>query len=229
MEKLRRKFEKYKKGFTLAEVLITLVIVGVVAALTIPNLINKTNHKEYASKLKKAYSILQQFVHASAMQKGEPQGDYSFFNNYDFINEFAKTVNVAKKCDILQECFATENYSGNLIYYNKLNNQKETFIAGKTVITSDGILYNFSNDSLLSPYNYGISTETYTKFIGRIIVDVNGPKKPNTVGIDTFIFYLVNPAGVVPAGIENVSGCGKNQEGKTCAAKVLRDGDINYL
>jgi len=96
MEKLRRKFEKYKKGFTLAEVLITLVIVGVVAALTIPNLINKTNHKEYASKLKKAYSILQQFVHASAMQKGEPQGDYSFFNNYDFINEFAKTVNVAK-------------------------------------------------------------------------------------------------------------------------------------
>ena len=52
---------KQKKiAFTLAEVLITLVIVGVIAALTIPSMINKTNNQETVSRLKKAYSTLAQ-------------------------------------------------------------------------------------------------------------------------------------------------------------------------
>ena len=47
-------------GFTLAEVLITLVIVGIIAAMTIPTLINKTNNQEYVSRLKKTYSTMAQ-------------------------------------------------------------------------------------------------------------------------------------------------------------------------
>ena len=46
------------RGFTLAEVLITLVIIGVIASMTIPTLMNKTNKQEYVSRLKKAYSTL---------------------------------------------------------------------------------------------------------------------------------------------------------------------------
>ena len=52
--------EGNKSAFTLAEVLITLVIIGVIAAITVPTLINKTNKQEYGSKLKKAYSTLSQ-------------------------------------------------------------------------------------------------------------------------------------------------------------------------
>ena len=40
-------------GFTLAEVLITLVIIGVITAITVPSLINKTNNQEYVSRLKR--------------------------------------------------------------------------------------------------------------------------------------------------------------------------------
>lgn len=47
-------------GFTLAEVLITLVIIGVIAALTIPALINKTNEQDTVTSVKKAYTILSQ-------------------------------------------------------------------------------------------------------------------------------------------------------------------------
>ena len=49
-----------KNGFTLAEVLITLVVVGVIAALTIPTVIYETKKTEYSSKLKKIYSAMTQ-------------------------------------------------------------------------------------------------------------------------------------------------------------------------
>ena len=42
-----------KKGFTLAEVLLTLVIIGIVAALTVPGFLNNSNQQEYKSAIKK--------------------------------------------------------------------------------------------------------------------------------------------------------------------------------
>ena len=48
----------YKYGFTLAEVLITIVIIGVVAAMTIPNLVNKTNKEELRTGLLKAQTTV---------------------------------------------------------------------------------------------------------------------------------------------------------------------------
>ena len=49
-----------KLGFTLAEVLITLVIIGVIAAMTVPTLMNNTNAQEFRSALKKAISVANQ-------------------------------------------------------------------------------------------------------------------------------------------------------------------------
>lgn len=47
-----------KKAFTLSEVLITLGIIGVVAALTVPSLITKHQKMVFATKAKQTYSIL---------------------------------------------------------------------------------------------------------------------------------------------------------------------------
>lgn len=49
-----------KQAFTLAEVLITLGIIGIVAAMTLPAVINKINMKHYIALLKEDYSILSQ-------------------------------------------------------------------------------------------------------------------------------------------------------------------------
>ena len=49
-----------QKGFTMAEVLITLGIIGIVAAMTLPTLINKKSNKELEVLLIKNYSLLQQ-------------------------------------------------------------------------------------------------------------------------------------------------------------------------
>ena len=50
------------KGFTLAEVLITLGIIGVVAAMTMPTLINSTQGAQYKTAYKKALSVLSQAI-----------------------------------------------------------------------------------------------------------------------------------------------------------------------
>ena len=60
-----------KNGFTLAEVLITLVIIGVIAALTIPALMNKTNEQETVVAVKKAYSVLGQAYQRVIAENGE--------------------------------------------------------------------------------------------------------------------------------------------------------------
>ena len=57
---MKHHFRSIKKGFTLAEVLITLGVIGVVAALTIPGLLGRYNEKSTVSRLKKVNSVLNQ-------------------------------------------------------------------------------------------------------------------------------------------------------------------------
>ena len=60
------------QGFTLAEVLITLGIIGVVAAMTMPSLIQDKQNTERVSQLKKVYSTLSQAYLQAVSEKGTP-------------------------------------------------------------------------------------------------------------------------------------------------------------
>jgi len=62
-----------KKGFTLAEVLITMSIIGIVAALTMPTLTANTRKKETTARLKKFYSMMQQALISSELENGMMQ------------------------------------------------------------------------------------------------------------------------------------------------------------
>ena len=62
---------KKEKGFTLAEVLVTLVIIGVVAAITIPTLMQNYKQNETSSKLKKFYSMMKQVYLKSELDNGK--------------------------------------------------------------------------------------------------------------------------------------------------------------
>lgn len=212
---------RHSIGFTLAEVLITLVIIGVVAAMTVPAIIQQTQKQEYVSGLKKAYSVLQNSLYKIADNTGYSHGDYSYLNDVDFIDEFAKVTNIVKKCNSTSACFPANITA----LYKKLNGTSSSAVGdGKAVITSDGQLYTARKATTVR----GLSEEDQENTLYRIIVDVNGWKKPNTYGYDAFVFYIVDGKGIVPAGSADTSNCNRSGNGTTCAAKVLRENKIDY-
>ena len=215
---------KHNNGFTLIEVLIALVIIGVIAAITVPSIIQNTQKKEFANLLIKSYSSLGQSLNEIGRNNGYPAGDYSFFNNNNFIDEFAKVANVQKKCNNSQDCFGG-TFSDEYKYLNNGTIGSSDIGSGKSVITVDGQMYTFVTYLAVT---FGLTNEEKGNLQGRIIVDVNGRKKPNKIGIDTFYFYIINGKGIVPAGKNNFSACNKNNGGQVCAARVLAEGGINY-
>lgn len=219
MENCLYKIKIYKNGFTLAEVLITLVIIGVVAAMTIPTLINNTKKNEYVAGLKKANSVLSQAVLKIGQNKGYPVGDYSFFRNDNFIDEFVKVVSINKKCSNFIDCFGKND-----IDYKNLAGQNSGIADGKSAVTSDGQMYSYYSIGA----TYGISEEDKANAIGRIVVDVNGGKGPNIIGYDTFVFYLVENKGIIPAGNVSSPNCTNSGNGWDCAGRVLKENAINY-
>ena len=95
-----------KKGFTLAEVLITLGIIGIVAAMTMPVLIEKVNHKIVVNRLKKMYSTLSQAMLYTVAK----DGDYSALGISD--NDTQSLIDwynysLKKQLKITKECIDT--------------------------------------------------------------------------------------------------------------------------
>ena len=213
--------ENNKNGFTLAEVLITLVIIGVIAAMTIPTLINKTNNQEYISRLKKTYSTLSQATKQIISDEGLPRADMGGWatSNEAIYNMYKKYLSNAKECNIGETCFTP-------IDYKKYNS---TASASSSIgdITNQGRLV-LADGTMMTFRLYSSSCESKT--CAQINVDVNGQKGPNMYGKDAFRFNL-QENGLVPAGCNyNKNNCltVASATGTGCTCTALRDGAINY-
>ena len=87
---------KVKFGFTLAEVLITLGIIGVVAAITIPNLINNYKAKQLRTQFFKSYSVISQAI--KLMQSDDISADPRDYTSDNYHKTFAKYINAPTIC-----------------------------------------------------------------------------------------------------------------------------------
>ncbi|MDD3237090.1 MAG: type II secretion system protein [Candidatus Gastranaerophilales bacterium] len=143
---------KRNSAFTLAEVLITLVIIGVIAAMTIPSLLNNTNKQEYRTALKKAVSALNQAVTMQYALEGSTAAE---FTDADDLrdNLFAQRLNVV----------STSMPGSSGAYQGS---------ADAGFYTADGIFYGIEGYT---------STCSDTVPCATIRVDVNGDRKPNTL------------------------------------------------
>ena len=216
------------RGFTLAEVLITLVIIGVIAAMTIPTLINKTNNQEYVTRLKKAYSTFSQATNRIIADEGNPRADIGGWATSTEVvfNMYKKYIAKSQECQAGNACF-TASYS----HLNTSTPGTAPGMAGSNkyaLILSDGSVATMFTDSDNFSSACSIQNFYLTNDVCQVIrVDVNGPMKgPNTIGRDTFAFALLEN-GLVPVGCAySSSNCGNYGWGCTC--KVLREGAINY-
>lgn len=212
---------KQNDAFTLAEVLVTLVIIGVIAAMTIPTLMNNTNKQEYVSRLKKAYSTLSQATNKIIADNGKPRGDIGGWATtssaaYEMYKKYLSNI---KDCNNSTGCFASE--------YKRMNNQMTNSYddpTGRRFVLADGtsVLFHSGHFSNSCEYeSFGSSNVCQI-----IAVDINGNKGPNALGTDAFAFALKED-GLFPVGCD-FYGCGSDTVGWGCTCKVIREGAINY-
>lgn len=215
-----------KKAFTLAEVLITIGIIGVVAAMTMPSVINNIRAKQYESAMKKGYSVLSQAL----IRMNEEEGFIANQQNYpldSFAPVYKKYFNLLNDCG-QENCEALgKDDAGKFDYHSEVY---KTYNGGSIInylfdegqfMLSDGMFVMIDNDG--------------TRPI-IISIDVNGYKKgPNKWGHDLFTFQILNDSGkLVPMGAEgtyfmNEAYCSKTStnsfNGLTCANKAFTDPD----
>ena len=95
------KHHKYKSAFTLAEVLITLVVIGVIAAITVPAVIQKTNEREYAVAMQKVRASIGGAFRLMSIND-EISKDITT-ENYT-KNVLPRYLKIIKTCDNAQDC-----------------------------------------------------------------------------------------------------------------------------
>ena len=225
-----------KAAFTLAETLIVIGIIGVVAALTLPNLNHATGDKETVTRVKKIYSSLNEAFDRAQATYGPI--DEWFINSSDNNDRFAKRITefmkISKDCTDSSGCFS---YS-----YNKLNGggngEATDFPEIPNFSLPDGtaVGFNISSDDCSLDYatDETLSGSPQKHSCGLIFVDINGTKGKNTHGVDYFRF-VITKNGIYPHGSQN-SDFGKDVEalnscfdgGVTCTGWVIEQGNMDY-
>lgn len=182
---------RFAKAFTLAEVLITLGIIGLIAAMTMPSLIQNHREKVTVTRLKKVYSVLSQ-AYMSAISENISIEEWGLGEN--FSPEGAKAI------------------ADKLIPYLKLNKdcgfEKGCFPAGVVYTYLNGLSWYFIDNSSRA-YKFIMADGTLVAIeshgyggYAKIFVDINGFKGPNQDGRDLFSFRL-KTEGVLPFGMQN--------------------------
>ncbi len=166
------------RAFTLAETLIVIGIIGVVAALTLPNLNHATGDKEKVTKVKKIYSALTDAVDRAQVIYG-PVTDWFKGSNHKTngeicakrITEFMK---VSKFCGQSEGCFANSP----LVF---LDGHKDS--TNYVTILNEHYMVQLADGTSLAFY-WGTP-------ICKIKVDIDGPNKgKNQIGNDIFEFNI---------------------------------------
>ncbi|MBP3925098.1 type II secretion system protein [bacterium] len=215
-----------KAAFTLAEVLITLGIIGVVAAMTMPAVITKYQKQVTVTKLKKVYSALSQSIELSKVEYGDIRDWDWTLNTKDFFDKY-----LSKKLSVIKYCAPNESgcwNSTNTIRYMYGGGSDINVLSLPRVVLSDGTFI-----AIIKQDNYHI----------HLYPDLNGVKAPNTYGKDCFLMTLT--AGPYQDYVHNISqagfyffgqglsqeelkthahACIRGKQGVLCGYKIMMDG-----
>ena len=232
-------FMKSKYAFTLAEVLVTLGIIGVVAALTMPALIANYQKHVAVNKLKKAYTIISQFVQKAEEDNGSMYDwndlapstgsayDKAFymFNTYikPYFNVLSDSATYGKK--VGRE--GTDDYLRYILDYKGGKNVFKTMESTSFSGVTSNILF-MTNDGFLFGFDYH-QTSCFTNYhCYYMIVDINGSQKPNVAGKDVFRFAIYagkSYTKVLPVYKTSSQSC---DNFGVCKPIEHKCGDVNY-
>ena len=219
--------KKRKLAFTLAEVLITLGIIGLVAAITIPQLINNYKAKRLRTQFLKSYSTIQQAF--KEMEADDVSTDPTTYNTLEYYKTFMNYLQAPMDCVIGDNKYlpcvymrdsSSKDYKPYKTYDGKTNASMILFDDGQIAL-QDGTLLLFEN--------YAPRMRVF------VSVDLNGyNNKPNRWGYDLFTFQLVDnqlkamgDTGTTYTDLSTYCNVNSQDEynGIACAKKALSDSE----
>ena len=176
-------------AFTLAEVLVTLGIIGVVSAMTVPTLMQNYQRQSYVTQLHKTYN---EFTQAFLQYKNDRNAlwltEAGHTRHQDMMPFMKQYFKVVQECGTTSTpCFASsyKNQNGGTYVVDTMN-RDATYYGVLASGVSFGIMYDALDTGTI-----------YTDdFSYKIVVDINGKKGPNIYGRDLFVMYVF-PDGVI--------------------------------
>lgn len=203
------------KSFTLAEMLVVMTVIAILAMLTIPTVVKTNKARAYSDMLEKVYEKVET---ALILDKifGLDVGSYGISaidkttktkKYFEMLNEKLKTI---KTCGIGEEgCFGATDIQG----------YKLRLISGAGIMV---------NDDYRGEYD---PVDRNNPILGSTYIDIDGPIGPNRPGADQFGFYTTSK-GLIPMGgpqdnIVKFSNC-LNNGGFACTAWVLVNKNMDY-
>lgn len=240
---------KNRKAFTMAEVLITLGIIGIIAAMTIPNLMGRFREKEYVNRLLKAYSTLSQAYQLMTDEKGSVKDVNSDERIEYVLKNLFNYLNANKFCEKAQQdkCIYCPK-RGQCFKALKHNSYTFGLASNKAILLNNG-------DAIISMDmpNFGCEHKSNQGMCGMLFYLFDAHKeKIKTVGENVFGFYFT-PTHIEPLGANkaelagaypymvwdrfdetcvytwNDSVAGPDRNGSACTAWVILNKNMDYL
>ena len=243
-----------KKGFTLIEALVAILILGLVATLVIPTLASNIRKQTYASALSNAVTNFESAMEANMLKEGA-------YNLYETGAWRSIIFNKTTKDDELQYFMSNMGKTLALVGYDNTNKLTYKTLTGDVVklkeddfkgsidpldeavrfFAKSGVEYKICTGEFLlekkSETEALKNNVNYTQYLATVFIDVNGDKLPNILGKDLFWFELGVDGKLYPYGgkdycyihkIEEYSDvsteCVTNQKGEYCAAHLIKNG-----
>lgn len=217
-----------KSAFTLAEVLVTLGIIGVVSAMTIPTLVQNYQRESYVTQLHKVYNELSQATQralhdTNAVSLAETR--YNESNNNaasDFLHTY---FNIVNDCGAsLTPCFANQ--------YNRINGEEAIVSIPDDLADKTTVVALASGASICMFGGFDNDDDDYHGYT-QVTIDINGAKGPNITGRDVFFFEIYSDGKVdVSYSLDAKTGrdrgdvmdlCRASGYGEHCTTLILLD------
>ncbi len=213
-----------KKAFTLTELLVALGIVGAIATLVIPSLLNNINNRLMVSQLKNTVAIVQQLASEQLVTHKTQDLRETDFASTGLLSP--NNFDIAKTCaDPAKDCWKTTAEAAKKITYRKISDKTNITPAGpnrSSIELKNGVLLSYATANV----DYDDQ-----KLIGEFCVDVNGNDSPNMTGRDYFCFFVTHRGKIVAhnsnLGLEkDIENC-KNAVSSNYCTKAIIESNWN--
>lgn len=222
-------------AFTLAEVLITLAVIGVVAVLTIPTLILNSEKKENLAYLQKAVSTITTVSTQLRFENGNSMANLAT-TNIEFANLFQpymKFTSVCQDASDSETCYIKNTDTVRNLQGGNYGGVVNLYTDRAKIVTPEGFVYMFE---LNSPTCTGAKHNRggLNDYCGVVAVDINGVKLPNTVGKDIFNISINKDSATPYKDMEfpNLQYCSlastEIYNGASCSYKAIMESGIYY-